>query len=101
MEKQAKDSFNVAYGNDDLVTIYERNQYAKVEAVYTHPNYVPDAHAPLNDIALIRIQFAQPLNFSETVQPACLPSHHYLDNYDGALRVSVVAVLKTGTSHSE
>ena len=74
----------MAYGGHDLVTIYERNQYAKVEAVYRYPNYVPDDHTPINDIALVRL--AQLLNFSETVQPACLPARHQ-ENYNGVLTV--------------
>ena len=84
-----KDSFHIGYGGQDLVEIFERNQYAKVEAIHKHPKFDKSKRSnDLNDIALVKL--AQPLNFSETVQPACLPDHHE-DHYDGPLKVRSVA----------
>lgn len=72
----------MAYGENDLVKIFERKQYAEVEAFYQHPEFSID-DTP-NDIALIRLK--QPLNFSQAVQPACLPTEHR-ERYDGVLKV--------------
>ena len=78
------DGFHVAYGESDLVTAYERNQYAEVEAVYKHPNYDDNDRYNLNDIALVKL--ARPLKFTKAVQPACLPAQPQ-DHYDGVLKV--------------
>ena len=72
--------FQVAYGSNDLVTIYERKQYSEVEVSYMYPDYDWGVR---NDIALVKLK--QPLNFTEAVQPACLPDHHQ-DHYDGILK---------------
>ena len=80
-----KDYFHVGYGQD-LVDMFERNQYAEVEAIHKHPKYDKNSKY-FNDIALIKIS---PLTFNETVQPACLPDHHE-DHYDGPLQVRSVA----------
>ena len=87
------DSFHVGYGgNGDLYEIFERNQYAKVEAIHKHPKFDKSKRGnDFNDIALVKLR--SPLNFTEAVQPACLPDHHE-DHYDGPLQVTPVAGLK-------
>ena len=73
--------FQVAYGSNDLVTIYERKKYSEVEVSYMHPDY---DRSLTNDIALVKLK--RPLIFTEAVQPACLPDHRQ-NHYDGVLKV--------------
>ena len=76
--------FYVAYGDNDLVKMYEQKKYAEIDAYYIYPGYLEwDLK---NDIALVKLK--NPFNFtnSAAVQPACLPLHHQ-DQYDGILKV--------------
>lgn len=72
----------VAYGENDLVKIYEKKQWVEVEAFFMHPEY--DDYRVQNDIALIKLK--TPLNFSDSVGPACLPASPQ-NHYDGLLKV--------------
>ena len=72
----------IAYGDNDLVKIYEQKKYAEVEAFHLHPDF--NGQNLMNDIALVKLK--QKLNFTEYVQPACLPTGHR-DYYDGILKV--------------
>ena len=72
----------VAHGSNDLSTMYDQKLYAEVEAIYSHPKY--NSWALENDIALIKVK--KPFNFSDSCQPACLPTVAR-DHYDGILKV--------------
>ena len=72
------EDLQIGYGHNDLVEIYDWNQYAEVEEYHVHPDY--NSFDLKNDIALIKIKGK--LFFSETVRPACLPNQHQ-DLYDG------------------
>lgn len=93
MEDEDPDSFHVAFGENDLMKLFEHKQYAEVEAVHRHPDFNIDQ--PENDIALIQLK--RPLNFSRAVQPACLPTEHRA-SYDGVLKVKQ-SYLKTFLTH--
>ena len=73
----------IAYGDNDLVKIYEQKKIVEVEAYHVHPNY--DNWYLSNDIALIKLK--KPLNFSAAVQPACLPDQPR-DLYKNVLKVN-------------
>lgn len=74
----------VGYGDHDLAKIYDRKQYAEVDAYYKHPNYTFWSNN--HDIALIKLK--KSLNFAgKAIKPACLPLEHR-DHYKGVLRVS-------------
>ena len=72
----------IAYGDNDLVKIYEQKKYAEVETFHLHPDF--NDQNLMNDIALVKLK--QKLNFTQYVQPACLPTGHR-DYYDGILKV--------------
>ena len=75
----------VAYGDNDLVKIYERKQFAEVDSYYIGVGY--NSLTLLNDIALIKLK--SPLNFTDSVQPACLPTQNQ-GHYDGVLKVKII-----------
>lgn len=78
------DGWQIGFGHNDLVQIFNRNQYKPIKSFHRHPDY-QFFPGTLNDIALIQLE--KPLEFSDAVQPACLDlEDHSL--FDGALKVS-------------
>lgn len=77
----------IGYGDNDLVRIYDHKKYAKIQAAYRHPEY-GFVESGINDIALIKL--AEPLEFGETVQPACLGTEFH-EHYEGALKVRLTS----------
>ena len=73
----------IAYGDNDLVRIYEQKKIVEVEAYHVHPDFIN--YDLSNDIALIKLK--KPLNFSDAVQPACLPDQPR-DIYKNVLKVN-------------
>ena len=70
----------VGYGSNDLVKIYEKKQYVEVEKTLRHPYHSRIRY----DLALLKLK--SPLNFTDSVQPACLPEKDE-DHYEGVLKV--------------
>lgn len=77
----------VAYGSNDLVTMYDRKQYAEIEKIILHPDY----QFSFGNMALIKLK--QPLNFTEAVEPACLLEHERYKHF-GVLKVIVSLYLR-------
>ena len=77
------DDLVVAYGDNDLVKIYEQKKFVEVEYYQIYEDFINENLK--NDIALIKLK--SPLIFNEAVQPACLPTEHQVF-YDGVLKVS-------------
>ena len=73
----------IAYGDNDLVRIYDQKKIVEVEAYHVHPKY--SYYNLSNDIALIRLK--KSLVFSDAVQPACLPDEPR-DLYKNVLTVN-------------
>lgn len=69
--------------DNDLVQIYNKKQYKPVAEFRQHPDFVGFSDLK-NDIGLIKL--AEPLEFGEAVQPACL-GFDEVSLYDGALKV--------------
>jgi len=61
---------NVVAGAHDLDNSRATVQKVKATKTIFHPSYNPDT--TMNDIAVVVL--AQPINFTSTVQPACLPA---------------------------
>ena len=74
-----------AQTDNDLVQMYDRNEYKQIEAFYRHPDF-DGRYGTKNDLGLIRLD--SPLKFNETVQPACLDFEER-EIYEGALKVSL------------
>lgn len=76
--------FVVQYGSNNLLKMYDEKMYVQVEKSFPHPNHVPfnpyDPRTGSDNIALIKL--ATPLDFSDNVQPACLPNASFVDYRD-------------------
>ena len=74
LRPDAKD-YAIEFGGNDLVKLYDEDMYVEVEKVIPHPDSAGKwPRVTLNDISLMRLR--KPLNFSSTVQPACLDNVH-------------------------
>ena len=69
--------------DNDLVQIFNKKQYKPVKSFHQHPDYTGLLEIK-NDVGLVEL--AEPLEFSETVQPACL-DFEAREIYDGPLTV--------------
>lgn len=77
------DQIRVAFGSNDLVTLFDEKHNVDVRAIHMYQHY--KKNSTMHNIAAIEL--AEPLKFNEFVQPACLPAR-YRDHYQGDLRVS-------------
>jgi V8-like Glu-specific endopeptidase len=51
---------------------YGKGRHHAVKEVVIHSGYIEDDRDVLNDIAILTVE--QPISFTDTIQPACLPS---------------------------
>lgn len=65
------DNFRLLFGSVDLLSLSGNEALRKVREIYKHPDYSFD-RILRNDIAVLRIDGN--LQFSEFIQPICLPS---------------------------
>ena len=65
--------YSIVLGEHDMKTSIAdgQKQTATIKQIFIHPGYDHQSPAKLNDIALIRLNRAA--EWSEFVQPACLP----------------------------
>lgn len=78
-------NYRVGFGSNDLVQIYDEKKYIEVAESYTPFEYL--RYRNIDDISLIKLK--TPLNFSESVAPACLETD-YNRIYEGILQVSAL-----------
>lgn len=74
----------VQFGGNDLVELYDRDQFVRIEEVIKHPEFYYSSPAQYNDLALVKLK--TPLRFSDSVQPGCL-GVRYQNNPGEQLRV--------------
>lgn len=91
MNSISSDSFTQShyffiFAENDLAKLYDKKQFKPIKAVYKHPGYGLDTKFQIiNDVGLIEL--AEPLTFSESVQPACLGFDPTV-LYEGDMKVS-------------
>ena len=76
------EDYRVGYGSNDLVEIYDKQQYVEVAESYSPFDYI--RYRNIDDISVMKLK--TPLNFSDTVGPACI-ENDYTKIYEGILQV--------------
>lgn len=77
--------FYASAGSNDIIELFNKKRY-EIESYIIHPNLTfhwKKKHQPINDIALIKL--SNPIEFSETVQPACFDLKNIEEYTDGNL----------------
>lgn len=64
----------VQFGGDDLVKLYDNDQFVRIEEVIQHPEFYDSFPLNYNDLALVKLK--TPLSFTDRTQPACLGVRH-------------------------